>query len=151
MKLKKLSKEELESMSYDDIAYKIFEEEKKKMKLPVLYKKICDLLELDDAEYEARIGDFFQLISRDQRFTMLENGFWDLKEKYKSQIIINEEDEESDIEETEDDTDITEEDEGENEETTYYDEDSEDDDVEEDDLKDLVIISDEEEDEANLG
>ena len=147
MKLKKLSKEELESMSYDEIAYKIFEEEKKKMKLPVLFKKICDLLDLDDAEYEERIGDFFQLISRDQRFTMLDNGFWDLKEKYKTQVIIHEDEDEVE-EETEDDTDVTEE--NEEEETTYYDEDSEEDDVEEDDLKDLVIISDEEEDEANL-
>lgn len=148
MKLKKLSKEELESMSYDEIAYKIFEEEKKKMKLPVLFKKICDLLELDDAEYEARIGDFFQLISRDQRFTMLENGFWDLKEKYKAQIIMHEEDDEdSEVEETEDDADLNEEN---DEETTYYDEDSDEDDVEEDDLKDLVIISDDEDDEANL-
>lgn len=148
MKLKKLSKEELELMSYDEIAYKIFEEEKKKMKLPVLFKKICDLLDLDDAEYEERIGDFFQLISRDQRFTMLENGFWDLKEKYKSQVIIHEDDEEETEEETEDDTDVTEE--NPEEETTYYDEDSEDDDVEEDDYKDLVIISEDEEDEANL-
>lgn len=148
MKLKKLTKEELESMSYDDIAYKIFEEEKKKIKLPVLFRKICDLLELSDAEYEEKIGDFFQLISRDQRFTMLENGFWDLKEKYKSQIIMHEDEEDTDTEDTEDDTDITEEDE--KEETSYYDEDSEDDDVEEDDLKDLVIISDEEDDEANL-
>lgn len=148
MKLKKLSKEELELMSYDEIAYKIFEEEKKKMKLPVLFKKICDLLDLDDAEYEERIGDFFQLISRDQRFTMLENGFWDLKEKYKSQVIIHEDDEEETEEEIEDDTDVTEE--NPEEETTYYDEDSEDDDVEEDDYKDLVIISEDEEDEANL-
>lgn len=148
MKLKKLSKEELEAMSYDEIAYKIFDEEKKKMKLPVLFKKICELLDLDDAEYEERIGDFFQLISRDQRFTMLDNGFWDLKEKYKSQIIITEDDEEEEPEETEDDTDVTEE--NEDEETTYYDEDSEDDDVEEDEYKDLVIISDDEDDEANL-
>ena len=147
MKLKKLSKEELESMGYDEIAYKIFEEEKKKMKLPVLFKKICDLLDLDDAEYEERIGDFFQLISRDQRFTMLENGFWDLKEKYKSQIIMNDEEEEVE-EETEDDIEVVEE--NKDEDSTYYDEDSEDDDVEEDDLKDLVIISDEDEEEANL-
>ena len=147
MKLKKLSKEELESMGYDEIAYKIFEEEKKKMKLPVLFKKICDLLGLDDAEYEERIGDFFQLISRDQRFTMLENGFWDLKEKYKSQVIMSD-----DEDEVEEEPEVEEEEtEGnEEEDTTYYDEDSEDDDVEEDDLKDLVIISDDEEDEANL-
>lgn len=144
MKLKDLSKEELESMSYDEIAYKIFEEENKKMKLPDLFKKICKLLELDESEYENRIADFFQLISRDQRFTMLDKGYWDLKEKYKANIIMDN-DEEEEIEESEDDLDINEDDESYN-----YDEENEDDDVEEDDLKDLVIISDDEEDEANM-
>ncbi len=144
MKLKDLSKEELESMSYDEIAYKIFEEENKKMKLPDLFKKICKLLDLDESEYENRIADFFQLISRDQRFTMLDKGYWDLKEKYKANIIMDN-DEEEEIEESEDDLDINEDDESYN-----YDEDNEDDDVEEDDLKDLVIISDDEEDEANM-
>ena len=144
MKLKDLSKEELESMSYDEIAYKIFEEENKKMKLPDLFKKICKLLELDESEYENRIADFFQLISRDQRFTMLDKGYWDLKEKYKANIIMDN-DEEEEIEESEDDLDINEEDDSYN-----YDDDNEDDDVEEDDLKDLVIISDDEEDEANM-
>ena len=144
MKLKNLSKEELESMSYDEIAYKILEEENKKIKLPDLFKKICDLLELDESEYENRIADFFQLISRDQRFTMLDKGYWDLKEKYKANIIMDNDDEEDEIEESEDDLDINE------EETSYYDEENEDDDVEEDDLKDLVIISDDEDDEANM-
>lgn len=144
MKLKDLSKEELESMGYDEIAYKIFEEENKKMKLPELFKKICKLLDLDESEYENRIADFFQLISRDQRFTMLDKGYWDLKEKYKAKIIMDN-DEEEEIEESEDDLDINEDDESYN-----YDEDNEDDDVEEDDLKDLVIISDDEEDEANM-
>lgn len=145
MKLKKMSKEELEAMGYDEIAYKIFEEEQKKLKLPDLFRKICDLLELDESEYENRIADFFQLISRDQRFTMLDKGYWDLKEKYKANIIMDNDDEEEEIEESEDDLDINEE-----EETSYYDEDNEDDDVEEDDLKDLVIISDDEDDEANM-
>ena len=144
MKLKDLSKEELESMGYDEIAYKIFEEENKKMKLPDLFKKICKLLDLDESEYENRIADFFQLISRDQRFTMLDKGYWDLKEKYKANIIMDN-DEEEEIEESEDDLDITEEDDSYN-----YNDDNEDDDVEEDDLKDLVIISDDEEDEANM-
>lgn len=144
MKLKDLSKEELESMSYDEIAYKIFEEENKKLKLPDLFKKICKLLDLDESEYENRIADFFQLISRDQRFTMLDKGYWDLKEKYKANIIMDN-DEEEEIEESEDDLDITEEDDSYN-----YNDDNEDDDVEEDDLKDLVIISDDEEDEANM-
>ena len=146
MKLNKISKEELETMGYDDIAYKIFEEEKKKMKLPELFKKVCDLLDLDESEYEARIGDFFQLISRDHRFTMLDKGFWDLKEKYKAKIIMDsEEDEEI---ESDDSQELSEEEDSETS-TTYYDEDSDEDDVADDDLKDLVIISDDD-DEANM-
>ena len=147
MKLKDLTKEELEAMSYDDIAYMILKEGNKKLKLPDLFKKICKLLGLDDAEYEEKISDFFQLISRDQRFTMLNKGYWDLKERHQTQVIItNDEDEEEDLETTEDDADVIEE-----EENNYYDDDNEDDDPEEDDLKDLVIISDDEEDEANIG
>ena len=147
MKLKNLSLEELESMSYDDIAYKILEEGNKKLKLVDLFKKICNLLELDEAECEDHMGDFFQLISRDQRFTMLDGGYFDLKEKYKKEVIMDTDEEEEIDEETENDVDITEEDEEIND--NYYDEDSDEDDVEDDDLKDLVIISDDE-DEANL-
>lgn len=149
MKLKKLSKEELESMGYDELAYQILVEENKKMKLPDIFRKICDLLELDESEFEAKIGDFFQLISRDQRFTMLDKGFWDLKEKHKATVIIAEADDE-DMEDTsvEEDLDLTEEDL--DTESTYYDEDSEEDDVADDDLKDLVIISDSTDDEANM-
>ena len=146
MKLKNLSLEELESMSYDDIAYKILEEGNKKLKLADLFKKICELLQLDEGECEAHIGDFFQLISRDQRFTMLDGGYFDLKEKYKKEVIMDTEEDEDEVVETEDDVDIIEEEEDNTE--TYYDEDSDEDDVEDDDLKDLVIINDE--DEANL-
>lgn len=39
MKLKNLSKVELEAMSYDDIAYQILVEGKKKMKINDLFKK----------------------------------------------------------------------------------------------------------------
>ncbi len=146
MKLKNISNEELESMGYDDIAYIILKEGNKKLKITELFKKICNLLRLSDAEYEEKIGDFFQLISSDKRFTMLDKGFWDLKEKHQTQVIIGTEEDEEEIETTEDDIDINEE-----EETNiYYDEDTEDDDPDEDDLKDLVIISDDEEDEANL-
>ncbi len=147
MKLKDITKEELESMSYDDIAYIILKEGNKKLKLPDLFKKICKLLDLDEAEYEAKISDFFQLISRDQRFKMLDKGYWDLKEKYQTQVIITSEDEDiEEIEASEEDDELDTEEENDN----YFVEENEDDDPEEDDLKDLIIITDEEEDEANL-
>ena len=59
MKLKDITKEELEVMGYDDIAYLILEESKKKMKITDLFKKVCSLRGLSDAEYEAHIADFF--------------------------------------------------------------------------------------------
>ena len=66
MKLKDITKEELETMNYDDIAEIILNEEKAKMKINVLFKKICDALELSDAEYEAKIADFFELLTTDK-------------------------------------------------------------------------------------
>ena len=147
MKIKDLTKEELEAMSYDDIAYMILKEGNKKLKLPELLKKVCKLLGLDDSEIEEKISEFFQLVSRDQRFIMLNKGYWDLKERHQTQVIItNDEEDEEELDNTEEDVDMIDE-----EDSTYYDEDNEDDDPEEDDLKDLVIISDDEEDEANIG
>lgn len=145
-KLKDLTKEELESLGYDDIAYLILSESTTKQKLPTIFKKICKLLDLDESAFEEKIGDFFQMMSVDKRFIMLPKGYWDLKTRHQSNIIIDtEEDEEEDIiEETEDDIDLME------EEEDYYDEDTDEtDDPDEDDLKDLVIVSDDE-DEANI-
>lgn len=150
MKLKDLTKEELESYSYDDIAYMILSESKGKLKLPDIFKKICKLLDLSDAEYEEKIGDFFQMMSIDRRFTMLDKGNWDLKERHQANIIMNTDEEDEEEEETEDDIDVLEPEEDEEEEDNYYDEDdSEQDDPDEDDLKDLVIVTDDEDDETN--
>src|SRR5574344_1182576 len=98
MKIKDLSKEELESMGYDDIAYQILAENGAKLTLPELFKEICDLLELSEDEYTNKIGDFFQMLSTDHRFIMLEKGFWDLKNRHQTKVII-ESDDETDTEE----------------------------------------------------
>ena len=149
MKLKDLTKEDLESLGYDDIAFIILSESKGKLKLPDIFRKICDLLELSDEEYEAKIGDFFQMMSTDKRFIMLEKGKWDLKSRHQAQIIITDEEDEEEEEETLDDIDIIEPDEEEEDDNYYDEDDSEQDDPDEDDLKDLVIVSDMDDDEAN--
>jgi len=145
MKLKDISQEELELMNYDDIAALILEETGKKMKIFDLFKKVCDVLHLSDAEFENKIADFFELLSTDKKFTMLENGYWDLRAKHNVEIVIDEEDDETlnevvenneeEIEPEEDETDI------------FYETDDTDDE-EDDDLQDLVVI-DVDEDEAN--
>jgi DNA-directed RNA polymerase subunit delta len=141
MKINELPKEELETMSYDDIAYLILKEEGNKIKITDLFKKICDLLGLSNAVYENKITSFFQILSTDQRFIMLENGFWDLKINHKSKIVITEDDEddEEEISEEEPSTDIEE-----DIDDVYYEDDTTDDDSD-DDLKDLMIVNDEDE------
>ena len=144
-----VSKEELETMSFDDIAYVILKEKGKKMKISDIFKIICDALNLGDAAFEAQIGDFFALISTEKRFIQLEKGYIDLRENHTSEININDIEEES-----EDDMpveDVQEDDEDESEETDYYDDiDDMDDDRPDDDYKDLVIVDEGYEDEVDL-
>ena len=123
MKLSDISKEELELMSYDDVAYLILKNANKKMKINDLFQKVCKLLNLNEQVFEEQIADFF------------EDGFWDLKEKHSEKVIIDEDDDEVFVEEQEDN-------EEEIEDETFYDEE---DDNEEDDLKDLVVIDEDEE------
>lgn len=145
MKLKDISKEELETMNYDDIAYIILNENKKAQKINTLFKTVCDALELSEAEYEAKIADFFELLTTDKRFIMLEDGSWDLRELHNPEVIIDDEDDEEAIliESEETDEDSANEDEAD----IFYDADS-DDDLPDDDLEDLVVI-DVDEEEAN--
>ena len=91
MKIKDLSKAELEAMSYDDIAYMILSESKDKMKINDLFKKVCELLELPESVFVDKIADFFEVLSTDQRFTMLSEGYLDLKTRHSAKIIIDDE------------------------------------------------------------
>ena len=147
MKFKTISKEDLETLPFDDIAYIILKEKGKKMKIQDIFRIICDTLNLGDAAYENQIGDFFSLLATEKRFIQLEKGYWDLRENHTSEISIKE------IEDELDDEVVPEEDkEDEDEEDKdYYDElDDMDDDKEEDDLKDLVIVEEGYEDEIDL-
>lgn len=139
MKLNEIPKEELELMSYDDLAFLILKDETGKMKINDLFKKVCDILGLSKSEFENRIADFFEILTTDKRFTMLEDGSWDLKERHSEKVVIDEDDEEF-IEETEEEIDVPEE-----EENPYDEDEDSDDDSADDDLKDLVVIDGDEE------
>lgn len=147
MKIKEMTKDELEMISYDDLAYMILAEYKKKFKITDLFKKVCDLKGLSDQVFENKIGDFFELLTIDQRFYMLDNGNWDLKERHTNKIKINTVEDEEEEEDSElIDEDIEDEEE---EEDIFYEHDETDDEAE-DDLKDLVIIDEDEEETDNL-
>lgn len=148
MAIAKLTNEQLETMSYTDIAEYVLEQKGKKMKIADLFMEVIKQRGDDpDKIFEAKIGDFFGLVSTDKRFVMLDKGLFDLSKKHKNKNDLNldeEEDEDISIEETE-------EEEIEDEETIDYDEAIDvDDDTEDDDYKDLVVFDPDEEGNIDL-
>ena len=148
MKFKTIKKEDLETMSFDDIAYIILKEKGKKMKINDIFKIICDELNLGEDAFENQIADFFALLATEKRFIQLEKGYWDLRENHTAEINIK------DIEEELEDDELTEEKEDEDieeHESDFYDDiDETDDDDTDDDLRDLVIVDEGYEDESDL-
>ena len=142
MKLKDLTPEDIDSMSYDDIALMILTETNKQMKINELFKEVCKYARLSDDEYVEKLPAFFDVLSTDHRFIMLENGLWDLKTKHSTKVVIDNEEEDL----IEEDIDIEEVDEPEEAEDIYSDDDDSDDITDDDDdLKDLVIIDEDDE------
>jgi len=137
MSIKEMSKEELQTMGYDEIAYLVLEEAGKKMKLLDLFKKVCKILDLPESTVEDRIADFFELLSINKKFVLLPKGYWDLATNHVQNIVVEDEEEISsdELEIEEDDIEVEE-----DEEDIFYDNDLDDNDDDEDDLKDLVII-----------
>ena len=133
MKTIKLSDEELETMSYTDVAYMILKENGSKMTIQDLFKSVIELMHLPESYFESKIADFFGLLTTDKRFIMLEKGYWDLSDNHSKKVVIESDDDEEEVVADDD---------------VNYDEAVVDDDDDDDDLKDLVIIDDVEEAEA---
>lgn len=95
MKLNKISKSELELLSYTEIAKLYLEENKTTINTANLFKEVCNLLELSESEYVEKIADFFQSLTTSKEFILLENGNWDLKSNHKVKVIIDDDDESS--------------------------------------------------------
>jgi DNA-directed RNA polymerase subunit delta len=140
MKLKEMSKEELEVLSYTDLTEMILKENKKPMNTPSIFKKICDLLELTEEDYTNQIGDYYTSLTTDKRFILLDTAEWDLKDKHKVEIDLSEADDEEDTfdeDAEEDEEELEDELEDESIEIT-------DDEVDlDDDMEDLTIVDDE--------
>lgn len=144
--MKKFTNEELEMMSYTDIAYEIIKDSKKSKNTLDVFKEVCSILSLSEAQLNNLIADFFASMTTDKRFLLLEEGTWDLRERHASSKVKNGADLEDD-EEEEEQEEIEDDDEEEQEdEYDSLDEVNEDDDFEDDDLEDLVVV-----DEKELG
>ena len=98
---KSLKKEELELMSYNDIAHILLKDNPNQSTLDI-FKKIVDLLELPKKTLENKIGEFYTALTNDKRFILLEDGTWDLSQNHKAKTITSEDDLEDFEEESED-------------------------------------------------
>ena len=145
MKLNNLSKDELETMSFGELSELILAEKGAKMKIVEIFKKICKLLEMSDAEFENKVADYFELISTDKKFIILDKGFCDLRKKHTPKLII-EDDEEDIVESDIAEDDVKETIEEEDESDIFYDNSSEEDDVEDndDELNDFIVVDEDE-------
>ncbi len=138
-KLNKMSPEELEQLSYPQIGALYLEEHKTTMTTADLFHQVCDLLQLDDSDYQDNITDFFQSLTTSKDFILLNDGKWDLRKNHKVKVEIDEiyEEKDDDIDLDSDDIDELE------EMNDDYDINLDDDDLgADDDLADLTIVDD---------
>jgi len=139
MNIKKMKKEELESMSYNDIAYLLLKDEKKSTTAD-LFNEIIKLLEMPKSTFESKIGQFYTSLTNDKRFFLLEDGSWDLRINHKVSKLIDTED----LEDYDDIEDYDDEYEEEDKEDIYSDETEEESNSIAEEYKNLVIIDEEE-------
>ena len=140
MILSKMSQEEIELLSYTEIAKLYLEENKKTLNTASLFKEVCNLLSLSESEYSEKITDFFQSLTTSKDFILLPSGEWDLKSKHSVKVVMEEIYEESADEEEEFDL----ENEDELDEEDEYNSIDDEEDYAEEDLGDLTILNEDE-------
>lgn len=137
--MKELKKENIENLSYKDIANLIIENSKKGMNTLELFTNIVDLLELPKSTIDNKIGDFYTSLTTDKRFVLID-GLWDLRIRHTSDKVIVKVDEDEEVDEEEIEEDETDE----IEEDSFDSDDNSDDSFSDtDDLGDLVVIDEE--------
>ena len=142
MSIDNMKKEDLELLSYKDIANLLLEQ-KGAMNTKNLFEFIIRKLELPKSTLTNKIGDFYTTLTNDKRFLLLEDGSWDLRSRHTSDkvVIAEEEDDDEDLDLKEDNDEEIEE-EGYDIDSSASDDDDFDD--SDDDLKDLVILDEDE-------
>ncbi len=144
MKLNKIPKNELELLSYTEIAKMYLQENKVTMNTADLFRNVCNLLELSENDYVDKIADFFESLTTSKEFILLEDGTWDLKSNHKVKVVIEDIEDESIEEETEEDESAEESELDEEDIDMIDNDDSFIDDDSDDDLSDLTIVEEDE-------
>ena len=89
MKIKDMTSEELEMMSQTDITYMLLKEKKKPMSTADLFKEISKLLDLSEADFASKIGDYYTSLNIDKRFVLLDNNEWDVRDNHSVEIVMD--------------------------------------------------------------
>ncbi len=140
MNVRQMPLEELELLSYTDIAYELLKLDKKPKTTPVLFGEVCKLLQINEDTMYDLIGDFYTTLTTDKRFVLLDNAEWDLKEFHAVKLVVDEEEDEDALEENTEEEEETEE----TEDELVADEEEDFDDADEmNDLEDLAIVNEE--------
>jgi DNA-directed RNA polymerase subunit delta len=142
MTVREMSLDELELLSYTDIAYELLKLDKKTMTTPELFGEVCKLLEISEDVMFDLIGDFYTNLTTDKRFLLLEDAKWDLKEFHSVKLVVEDDEEEEEETEESEDEELEEGNEDDAVEEDNEDYDDLDDDM--DDLEDLVIVTEDE-------
>ena len=145
MNVRQMPLEDLELLSYTDIAYELLKLDKKSRKTNDLFKEVCNLLQISEDDMLDMIGDFYTTLTTDKRFILLDTAEWDLRDAHSVKTTIDDEEDEEVDDEEEETEEEPEETEDEAVTDNIQDFDDQDDDM--DDLEDLAIVSEEEMDE----
>ena len=140
MELSKMTKDQIEELSYTEIAKLYLEENQKTMNTAELFKAVCTLLSLSENDYQNKITDFFQSLTTSKDFILLQDGKWDLKKKHSVKVVMEEIYEES----ADEDEEFELENEDEMDEEDEFNSIDDEEDYAEDDLGDLTILTEDE-------
>ena len=97
-----------------EVGYELLDKKQGPQSFVKFWNEVSEVLGLDAAEAEEYISDFYTNLSLDERFVLLEDNYWDLRERQsfdKVHIDMNdvyseiEEEEKEQVEEEEDDED----------------------------------------------
>ena len=144
MNLKNLSKDDLELLSYTEIAKLYLEENNQKLNTAELFRQVCNLLNLSETEYIDKIADFFQSLTTSKEFILLEDGTWDLKSNHKVKIVVDDDDDDNNQEDTIIEEDVINNEETEDDDMDLINNDSFLEDDNDDELSELTIVNDDE-------
>ena len=101
-----------------EVAYEIMQKKQGTQKFAKLYKEVSDVLEMNEEEVEQNISKFYTKLTLDERFVLLEDNTWDLRERQSfDKVHIDMNDIYSEIEEEEKEMEV------EKQEERFYDDD----------------------------